>query len=61
MNKTVRIFKSLREQELHHRELMIRSTPAERFRKLYQMQQISLLFHPVADKSRKIRIGKWTS
>jgi hypothetical protein len=60
MSKSVRIFKSLEDQELYHRKLMTRSTAVDRFRKLYQMQQMNLLLHPVADKSRKIQIGKWT-
>ena len=32
-----------------------------RFRRLLQMQQFSLLVHPSKDKSRKIKIEKWTS
>ena len=61
MNKSVRIFKSLEEQEQYHKKLMLKSTVAERFRKLYQMQQITKLLHPAADHSRKIQIRKWTS
>ena len=60
MNKAVRIFKSMEEQEQYHRQLMIQSTIAERFRKLYQMQQLTKLLHPVIDHSRKIQIRKWT-
>ena len=56
MGKTIHIFKSFEEQEMYHKELMAKSTPAERFRKLYQMQQMSKKFHPVTDKSRKIII-----
>ena len=59
MNKSVRIFESLEEQEQYHKELMLSSTIAERFRKLYQMQQMTKLLHPVTDNSRKIQIGKW--
>ena len=61
MNKAIRIFKSLEEQEQYHKELMLASTITERFRKLYQMQQMTKLLHPGADNSRKIQIGKWTS
>ena len=56
MSKSIHIFKSFEEQEQYHKEMMINSTPAERFRKLYQMQQMSKKFHPVTDKSRKIII-----
>ena len=61
MNKSVRIFKSLEEQEQYHKELMLASTVVERFRKLYQMQQMTQLLHPVTDNSRKIQIRKWES
>jgi hypothetical protein len=60
MNKSVRIFKSLEEQEQFHKDLMLQTSVADRFRKLYQMQQITKLLHPVTDKSRKIQIRKWT-
>ena len=56
MSKSIRIFKSFEEQEQYHKEMMINSTPEERFRKLYQMQQMTKKFHPVTDKSRKIII-----
>ncbi len=61
MNKSVHIFKSLDEQEQFHKNLMLQSTVEDRFRKLYQMQQMTKLLHPVTDKSRKILIRKWTS
>jgi hypothetical protein len=61
MNKTVHIFKSFEEQEQFHKDLMLQTNVAERFRKLYQMQQMTKLLHPVTDKSRKILIRKWTS
>ncbi len=61
MNRLVHIFKSVDEQQQFHKELMLQTTVADRFRKLYQMQQITKLFHPVTNKSRKILIGKWTS
>jgi hypothetical protein len=35
---------------------MAKTTPEERFRKLYKMQQLTNMFHPVTDKSRKIII-----
>ena len=61
MQKSIRIFKSFEEQEQYHKELMLNSTVTERLQKLYQMQQITKLFHPVTDHSRKIIIRKWTS
>jgi flagellar biosynthesis protein FliP len=56
MSKSIRIFKSFEEQEQFHKEMMARSTPQERFKTLYQMQQMTKKFHPVTDKSRKIII-----
>jgi hypothetical protein len=60
MKKVIRIFKSMQEQEEYHQQIMLESTVAERFRKLYQMQQMTRLLHPIADTSRKIQIRKWT-
>jgi len=60
MDKKLRIFKSFEEQEQYHKDLMNQSTIAERFRKLYQMQQMNQMLHPQTDKSRKIQIRKWT-
>lgn len=56
MSKTIKIFKSFEEQEQYHLEMMAKSTPEERFRVLYQMQQMTKKFHPVEDKTRKIII-----
>lgn len=56
MSKTIKIFKSFEEQEMYHKELMLNSTPHERFKALYQMQQMTRKFRPVTDKSRKIII-----
>jgi len=61
MGTKIRIFKSLQEQETFHKELMAGSAPADRFRRLLQMQRFGRLLHPVTDKSRKIIIRKWTS
>jgi hypothetical protein len=60
MDKKLRIFKSFEEQEQYNKELMNQSTIAERFRKLFQMQQMNRMLHPLSDKSRKIQIRKWT-
>ena len=56
MRKSIHIFKSFEEQEKYQNEMMINTTPEQRFRKLYQMQQLTKKFHPVIDKSRKIII-----
>ncbi|HYM93619.1 MAG TPA: hypothetical protein VET23_05725 [Chitinophagaceae bacterium] len=56
MNKSVRIFKSFEEQEQYYKKQMLQSSIAERFRKLYQMQQMTRLLHPITDNSRKIQI-----
>jgi len=56
MKREIKIFKSFEEQELFHKEQMLQSSPIERFRTLYQMQELTKLFHPVKDKSRKIVI-----
>jgi hypothetical protein len=61
MKRTIRIFKSMEEQEKFHKQVMLESTVAERFQKLYQMQQTTKLLHPVANTPRKIQIRKWTS
>lgn len=60
MHKSVFIFNSFEEQEQFHKNKMLQTTVAERFQKLFQMQQITKLLHPVKDKTRKIQIGKWT-
>lgn len=56
MSKSIKIFKSFEEQERYNLEMMAKSTPEERFRKLYQMQQLTKMFHPVTDRSPKIII-----
>lgn len=61
MNRSVHIFKSLDEQQRFHKNLMLQTTVADRYRKLYQMQQMTKLLHPVTDKFRKILIRKWIS
>ncbi|MEO6328392.1 MAG: hypothetical protein ABIO55_05650 [Ginsengibacter sp.] len=57
MSRSIHIFKSFEEQEQFQKEMMINTTPQERFRKLYQMQQLTKKFHPPASKSRKITIN----
>ena len=56
MEKFIRIFKSHEEQEQYYKQFMLRSSVIERFRKLYLMQQMTRLLHPIDDHSRKIQI-----
>ncbi len=56
MSKSIKIFKSFEEQEQYHLELMAKSSVIERFRALYQMQQLTKKFHPVVDNTRRIII-----
>ena len=58
MSKTIKIFKSFEEQAMYKNDLMINTTPLERFRKLFLIQQMTKKFHPVIDKSRKIIIHR---
>jgi hypothetical protein len=56
MKREIKIFKSFEEQEKFHIEQMLHTTHLQRFLNLYRMQQLTKLFHPVKDKSRKILI-----
>lgn len=56
MGKTIKIFKSFEEQEQYKNELLINTTPHERFKALFEMQQVTKKFHSRDDKSRKIII-----
>jgi len=58
VKREIKIFKSFEEQERYHLELLRQTTPLERFRNLYRMQQLSAKFHPPADTARKIIIQK---
>jgi hypothetical protein len=60
MARSIKIFKSLEEQEEYHLDLMRQSSVLERFRRLYAMQQMSALLHPPKVYTRKIIIRKWT-
>lgn len=61
MSRSVRIFRSMKEQEQYHQQLMKQSTVLDRFRRLLLMQQMNRLLHPPADTTRKISIRKWIS
>lgn len=56
MQRQIRIFKSFQEQEEYHNECMRNSTPEQRLRILYQMQQWSILFSKEKPGKRKITI-----
>ncbi len=60
MGRSIHIFKSFEDQEQYHKDIMLNTTPKDRFRKLLLMQQMAKLFRPKTDKSRKIIIRKWT-
>ena len=56
MARTIKIFKSFEEQEMYKQQILLNTTPLERFKALYQMQQLNKKFHPATEKSRKIII-----
>jgi hypothetical protein len=58
VKREIKIFKSFEEQEQYHLDEMRKTTPLERFRNLFELQQLTKAFHPPADKSRKIVIQK---
>ncbi len=58
MERTIKIFKSFKEQETYHKQLMISSTVRSRFIALFKMQQWNKLFRPGNNTSRKIIISK---
>jgi hypothetical protein len=56
MKREIKIFKTFEEQELYYKQLMLKSTPLQRLKRLLQMQQMHWLMHPPKDKMRKITI-----
>ena len=58
MEKRIKIFKSFEEQEQYYNEKMLKTTPWQRFENLFRMQQLHLLLHPSASKTRRILIQK---
>ena len=58
MKREIKIFKSFEEQEKFHLAEMRKTTALERFRNLFELQQLTNTFHPSTDKSRKIVIQK---
>lgn len=58
MARSIKIFKSFEEQEMYQLEEMRNTTPLERFKRLFRMQQLTKLFHPAKDTARRIIIHK---
>ena len=56
MAKRIRIFKSFEEHDAHSLDEMRRTTPAERFQRLFQLQKLNLKFHPSTKIERKFTI-----
>ena len=57
MAKSIKIFKSFEEQEVYQMEQVRKTSPLERLRNLFYMQQLSLKFHPQKDGRKKIIIS----
>ncbi len=58
MKREIKIFKSFEEQEQYQLDLMRKTTALERFKNLFELQQLTKAFHPQKDKTRKIVIQK---
>lgn len=54
MDKKITIFKTFAEQEKHALQRQRATTPLERFRNLFYMQQLSLKFRPENNTSRTL-------
>ena len=57
MAKSIKIFKSFEEQNTYQLEQLRKTSPLERLRNLYYMQQLSLKFHPEKKGQKKIMIS----
>jgi hypothetical protein len=58
LKREIKIFKSFEEQEKYHLELMRKTTPLQRFKTLFELQQLTKAFYPQKETSRKIVIQK---
>ena len=56
MERKIHIFQSYEEQEAFHIEMENNTSINERFRKLYEMQQMSLALIPPREEDKKRRI-----
>jgi hypothetical protein len=63
MERKIKIFKTFEEQEAYHLQQQSETTPLERFKNLFYMQQLSLQLRPKKDMLRKIVVshGYFTS
>ncbi|MBW7951110.1 MAG: hypothetical protein LC134_02180 [Chitinophagales bacterium] len=63
MERKIKIFKTSEEQEAYTLQQQSKTTPLERFRNLFYMQQLSKKFHSVKNSTRKITVhhGYFTS
>lgn len=59
--RKIKIFKTFEEQEAYHLELMLNSTPEERFIALFKMQEITNKFHKQPSRKRTITIHNGSS
>jgi len=63
MKREIKIFKSFEEMDAYKLEQIRKTTPHQRFKNLFLMQQLSSKFHNTGEKSRKLTItyGYFTS
>ena len=54
MERKIKIFKTFEEQEAYHLQQQKETTPLERFKNLFYMQQLSAKLNPPKDTQRKI-------
>jgi hypothetical protein len=57
MERKIKIFKTFEEQEAYNIQQQRQTTPMERLRNLFYMQQLSLKMHPEKNKQRKIIVN----
>ena len=58
MERSIKIFKSFKEEEQLNTEKILLSTPLQRFQNLFRTQQLTNLFQPAKNKERKITSQK---
>jgi hypothetical protein len=56
MERKIKIFKTFEEQEAYQLQRQKETTPIERLKNLFYMQQFSIKLHPPKDTLRKITI-----
>ena len=55
--KSIKIYSSFEEQDAWQLEQLRKTTPLDRLRNLYYMQQLSLKFHPKEKEQKKIIVS----